>query len=400
MKSWKKRLISSIFVLTVAASISTMGVSAAGWHKTNGKWWYEKPDGTYWKNGIHYVGDAPYYFDKNGYLPATWYQNSSGSWCYQDANGNLASGWKKINGNWYHFSSYGRMDTGFFDENGKSYFLKPDGQMCVGWYLHNGGWCYYGADGDRWRNGFKEIGGKTYYLNSFGTMQVGLQKIGGKYHFFHQSNGDMQTGWIDSVSGNRMFADENGVLATDIVTIDGHNYRFSDKAVFLGEVEEWVPQKPEKYNGDPSSIDYRDLSLNLNIKFGWIQTPLGDYSFDIQVVPSLSKMFPEDFKIKIDWSGMLPTDIEYASEADKQETVRLLKKMQKDIYEEVISQYPGLKLSGCFLHGYYKYPHIKVDYRITQFLTWKNYSGDITTPYNQARAGAFRWDNSIDDYKW
>lgn len=63
-----------------------------------------------------------------------------------------------------------------------------------GWHLHDGIWTYY-VDGEV-QTGFIKIDGITYHLNDEGYLDTGLVEVDGKLYYFY-GNGAMHIGWLE-----------------------------------------------------------------------------------------------------------------------------------------------------------------------------------------------------------
>lgn len=93
-------------------------------------------------------------------------------------------------------------------------------------------------------------------------------------------------------------------------------------------------------------------------------------------------------------------DLEHSislSKTDKQDTLSLLRDLQKRVYYYFSSYFPEYKVEGGYYNSWYKYPNLKVGYQSCRVMTWKNYEGDSTDYYDN-KITQFRWDTIIDDY--
>lgn len=166
------------------------GKEAKGWEKISGKWYYF--DEGYMVTGIKKIydnntrKDVLYAFDSNGALTTKegWYKKPSYSkdfyfWGYVKADGEVATGWEKINGNWYFFDDYGMMQVGTFlakNSNGESqlYYADMNGALdeTNGWHSWTDGssknWCY--VSNGKVVTGNKIIDGTSYYFDQSGTL--------------------------------------------------------------------------------------------------------------------------------------------------------------------------------------------------------------------------------------
>lgn len=135
-----------------------------GWIKSNGKWYFRYPDGSY-----------------------------------------LRDSWGKINNKWYLFDSNGEMLTGWHSRNGKWFYMNPDGDMKTGWLLDKGVWYYLKSDGTM-ATGWVNVNNVSYFMNTSGAMATGWQEVGGDWYYFHP---DGHKAANEVISG--FYVDHNGV---------------------------------------------------------------------------------------------------------------------------------------------------------------------------------------------
>lgn len=133
------------------------GIVQAGWQKSDGKWYYRFPDGTYKKNG-----------------------------------------WEKITGKWYLFDGSGAMITGWQTLSGQTYYLDAvNGDMKTGWVSVNGTWYFLNMtpgslEGALVKNAWITDGGHRYFMTENGSMAMGWVKIGDKYYYFRPEAGNLK----------------------------------------------------------------------------------------------------------------------------------------------------------------------------------------------------------------
>ena len=183
--------------------------SGSGWKKSNGKWWYKLPDGSYYSGTFAKISGKVYYFNNAGYM---------------------VTGWKKISGSWYYFTSGGIMVTGWKKISGKWYWFADDGIMAKGWQKITGKW-YYFLSGGAMVTGWQKISSKWYYFLSGGAMVTGWKKISGKWYYF-TSSGDMKTGWL-KLKGVWYYFQSSGAMVTGSVKIGTKTYNFNSSGACL-----------------------------------------------------------------------------------------------------------------------------------------------------------------------
>ena len=154
---------------------------------------------------------------------------------------------------------------------------------------------------------------------------------------------------------------------------------------------------------DPISniLTINDLVKYLNNNFTTLETPIGTWHFTNSISENTFSFIPYDYWIKTDFvaSTLILIDLEYSikyTDAQKEETKKLLRDYQQSIANIVNASFPGKKVIGGFYRGYYKYPNLKLDYTSIRFLTWKNFDG--YGDYKDSKITGFHWDASIDDY--
>ena len=122
-------------------STTGLAIGTVGWVKTNGKWYYIRPDGKMVKNG-----------------------------------------WVEYSGHWYLLGNDGSMQTGFVTVNNLQYYLGSDGAMHLGW-LNSGDNFYFfdtssgNHNGAMCKNTWVLYNGNYFYFNSYGMMVTGWQEI-------------------------------------------------------------------------------------------------------------------------------------------------------------------------------------------------------------------------------
>jgi len=122
----------------------------AGWVKSEGKWYYKYPDGSYKKGGWEKVNDKWYLFGNSGIMMTGWQSIASGTYFLSDS-GDMMTGWQHLDNNWYYFNADLSSPTeGALLKNmlvttsdGRYYYLGDKGQMATGWTKVNGNWSYF-----------------------------------------------------------------------------------------------------------------------------------------------------------------------------------------------------------------------------------------------------------------
>ena len=210
-------------------------------------------------NGVYYIGNNLYAFDKNGKIKTKWYQDEYGDWFYLNDQGIAQKGWQEISGKWYYFDTDdGNMYTGshklpnhkvyIFDSNGVWVEIKKQGWLEVdcNWYFidknlqplvgeqnienHN----YYFAEeddvvtmyADEVLSTYKDDGilTRTYYdKNGYRVNKIaaGWHLFGGEWYYYDGDN-KPHDGLLQ-YNGSTYYIDE-GLMVYDIYkTVDEKN---------------------------------------------------------------------------------------------------------------------------------------------------------------------------------
>lgn len=200
------------------------------------------------QNGTDYM----YYNESNGnYVINNWIQTQDGYY-FMNGQGRMTRGWASIGNDYYYFADNGLMQTGFVNAGGQNYYLGQDGKMVRGWIeiVTNGQatYCYMDTNGQM-VNGWKELNNHWYYFNEYkcivdswgningawyrfnvkGEMVTGWYLQNNKYYYLNPSTGQMQTGWLQDVNGNRYFLsqEDGAMLQNQTALIDGVQYTFN-----------------------------------------------------------------------------------------------------------------------------------------------------------------------------
>lgn len=138
-----------------------------------------------------------------------WYPEEGKWWYLRADNTYPIDCWEKIDGKWYLFDTSGYMMYDWKSDNGKWYYLgnSNDGSMKTGWI-------------------FDKNYNKWYYCDENGVMKTAWVKVDGKWYYL-DSSGVMQTGWIKD-NGKDYCLYSNGEMIHDC---DMYGYRFASNGV-------------------------------------------------------------------------------------------------------------------------------------------------------------------------
>lgn len=155
---------------------------------------------------------------------------------------------------------------------------------------------------------------------------------------------------------------------------------------------------------DRDSVSEEELEDYINSHVNsTLVTPLGSYTFTIEVNKNNYSYLPYDFDIEVGWPSNLSWyDFKYSLDIDKDnlaQTLSMLKEYQKSVYDAAFECAEGAKMQGSFFSSYYKYPSISEGYTSTRVYSWKNFDS-ILSNYDDVKYTGFEWTPQYDDYKF
>ncbi len=185
--------------IAVAAAIIMMTnyPVLANWEQTNGTWNYQE-NGQNVTSSWKQIDGKWYYFNGAGEMQSGWLEKD-GKWYYLDSNnGDMKEGWIQDGEKWYYLDqATGEMQSGWLEKEGKWYYLDPDeGDMKEGWIQDEKNWYYLNNTTGEMATGWAETDGKWYFLDNSGCMQTGVIEVNGKIYALDENNGSMRTGTI------------------------------------------------------------------------------------------------------------------------------------------------------------------------------------------------------------
>lgn len=141
----------------------------------------------------------------------------------------------------------------------------------------------------------------------------------------------------------------------------------------------------------------KDFERFLKQKYAYLYSPMEDFELDIEIWDNSSSLDGLSFAVHVDFSYVSSDydvitpynfDEKYGyTDLQKEETVKQLKEMMKDICTDAEDCFPNAEVSGCVYVSGYHYRHIKVDYYDDTTLSWTNASGQ------------FEWQPSLDTFE-
>ena len=144
------------------------------------------------------VNNAVNTYNSSGstYTTGSWYKQGN-NWYFKTSQGTLvANDWLIWKNAYYRFDSEGRMVTGFYNKDDyRTYYLSPNGDMKTGWVKINNAWYYFNPQtgenyGLMYRNNLVTIGEKSYFFDAEGRMVTGWVMIkdgyeNEQYYYFY-----------------------------------------------------------------------------------------------------------------------------------------------------------------------------------------------------------------------
>ena len=119
------------------------------------------------------------------------------------------------------------MYKGFKEIDGKLYFFsRVTGVLKQGWQNAKEGYWYQNKDGEVLK-GIKKIGNDKYYFDEKGIMYKGFKEIDGKLYFFSRVTGALKQGWQNTEEGY-WYQNEDGEVLKGLQNIDGREYKLND----------------------------------------------------------------------------------------------------------------------------------------------------------------------------
>lgn len=188
----------------------------------DGKTYYFKWDGSFYKDGAYYIGSDQYYFDVNGVMQTNFeYENK------------------------------------YFGEDGKAVSMQ--------WVQFGNKWRYYGADTTYCTGQFVYMNDEFYAFDDDGFALSGWQKIGDYWYYLTEKGLSLTNQWVD---GDMYYVDADGKMVTD-KWIDNSNYVGADGKKTVNTWEQvngkykyklgdgtYASQRMVLYNGKYYAVDY------------------------------------------------------------------------------------------------------------------------------------------------
>lgn len=213
------------------------------------------------RSGWSTKGDTVRYLDYFGRPQLRWQYIDNRLYYFSPDDGNMVTGWKKVDGNLYYFGNDGVRNSGWIQVDGKTFYLGADGKTVTGKQTIDKE-KYYFLDDGRMATGWQTVDGKRYYFGPDGKTVSGRQTVDGKYYCFAE-DGQIITGWItiDGVrycfaedgaaatgwfaeADGKIFLDETGKLHTGWMDWEGKRYYFDDTGKMLTG---WLTLEKDRY---------------------------------------------------------------------------------------------------------------------------------------------------------
>lgn len=201
-----------------------------GWVKDEGHTYYLSSKGVL--RGRQVLGSHTYWFEANGTIKKSGFVSENNYDYYVKDGGILASGFTRIEGKLYYFnpSYFFMLKGGMADIRGQRYFFRADGSIIEdkGWFKE-GQTTYYRRENGDLASGFMRIEGKLYYFNPVYHFRLedGLAIIHGYRYLFRKDGSILEgKGWVRE-NGHHYYLSHKGVV-TGKQKIDGRSYGFNE----------------------------------------------------------------------------------------------------------------------------------------------------------------------------
>lgn len=215
------------------------GLLKDGWLQSGGKWYYFCPEMAH--NTVFFnEGDGKYYAaDGQGVttaLTGNGWKNLDWGRTYLENGKPVQNAWRKIGGSWYYFQMDGTvMYSDIFEIDGQDYVFDNDGKMVVNnWYRIYGNAYYADANGHPVK-GLQTIGGKQYLFDSYGSLRdSGVYGVDGKTYWVDDEGvviAQVKEGW-NQIGGKWYYLRDGEMLRNALLWLNGVGYGFgSDYAM-------------------------------------------------------------------------------------------------------------------------------------------------------------------------
>ncbi len=207
--------------------------------------------------GTPVVNGEKYWVNTDGSLNAGWLYLGNWKMYFDPETYTAKTGLTVIDNKTYMFDSNGVMQTksGTPIINGEKYWINTDGSLNAGW-LYLGDWkMYFDPETYTAKTGLTVIEEKTYMFDSNGVMQTksGTPVING-HKYWVNTDGSLNSGWLKlgnmkmyfdpntyqaiqntfyELDGKTYYFDENGVMGTGTMHIDGYKCVFDDDGALI-----------------------------------------------------------------------------------------------------------------------------------------------------------------------
>ncbi len=174
------------------------------------------------------LGGQRYHADGNGFIQTGWFNDESGVYYLDGANGGVArTGVVDIEGVRYVFNENGQRSTGLVNVGGTVYFANEEGVCQTGLIQLEDGVHFFDEQGAM-RTGLTQVGEQLYCFDANGVMQKGMVDLEtGRYLF--GEDGVAVSGWYSNDQGQRFYFAPAAMVG--LQAIEGANYLFADDGV-------------------------------------------------------------------------------------------------------------------------------------------------------------------------
>lgn len=151
-----------------------------------------------------------------------------------------SAGWTEVEGNWYYLDSYGDPITDTWKKSGDDwYYLDSEGMPATNMQVDE---YYVGEDGKRVSSKWVSVENEDYWTEDNAPEFL--------YYYYGRNGQALKSIW-GSIEGNWYYFDEDGVMQTGSIQVDGFNYYLGADGV---RQSGWVLLEEETDN--PEDLTY------------------------------------------------------------------------------------------------------------------------------------------------
>ncbi len=216
IKNYLEKIIALAIITTSVMALNPIDASAA-WKQNNTGWWYT--EGSLSATGWRKIDGKWYYFYQNGYMA-----NNTQIRSYK-INSNGVAEDNPIDCQYPHYEWKMKRET-TIDGCNNYYYIENN--KVIGEMIYKNSYLYYTENGKKF-NGWKRFGGErgyNWYYMKDGKRYIGWKNIDGKWYYFSNITNDSDTN-VESLSGK---------MVNNFLLEAGKSYEFDDYGVLQSTI--------------------------------------------------------------------------------------------------------------------------------------------------------------------